>query len=107
MACTGRPGSFVWTHNEVEMQLRLTLDYKVSKLQESVDWESCQSKYMDITNSFRAQYPRELTDDFPHDAVTISMTQVTTKLKCIRGKYRWAVDTGRRSGQGQGSHAVV
>ena len=91
----------MWTNNEVVMLLRLTLDYKASKLQESVDWESCQSKYTDITTSFRAHYPRELTEDFPHVAMTISETQITTKLKCFRGKYRWAVDTGRRSGQGQ------
>ena len=39
----------VWTDNEVEMLLRLTLDFKVGKLQESVDWESCQSNYTDIT----------------------------------------------------------
>ncbi|XP_030266336.1 uncharacterized protein LOC115577601 [Sparus aurata] len=51
--------------------------------------------------SLRAQYQRELTEDFPHDAMTISKTQVTTKLKCIRGKYRRAVDTGRLSGQGR------
>ena len=32
----------MWTDNEVEMVLRLTLNYKVSKLQDSVDLESCQ-----------------------------------------------------------------
>ena len=85
MVCTGRTGFFVWTDNEVEMLLRLTLDYKASKFQESVDWESCQSKYTNITTSFRAQYPRELREDFPHDTMTISKTQVTTKLKCISG----------------------
>lgn len=37
----------------------------------------------------------------PHDAKKISKAQVTTKVKNIRVKYREAVDTGRRSGQGR------
>lgn len=78
------------------------LDYKSTKLQENVDWESCHSKYCDITDAFQAQYPRELTEkDFPHDASMVSKAQVTAKLKNIRRKYRHAVDTGRRSGQGR------
>ncbi|KAK0154840.1 hypothetical protein N1851_002846 [Merluccius polli] len=93
--------SFVWTDCEVELLLRLTLDYKANKLQENVDWESCQSKYLDLANAFRAQCPTEATEDFPHAATAVSKVQVTTKLKNICGKYRRAVDTGRRSGQGR------
>ncbi|KAK7177198.1 hypothetical protein R3I93_001242 [Phoxinus phoxinus] len=53
-------------------------------------------------DAFQAQYPRELTEkDFPHDASMVSKAQVTPKLKNIRSKYRHAVDTGRRSGQGR------
>lgn len=33
--------------NEVKLLLRLTLEYKASKLQENVVWESCQAKYSD------------------------------------------------------------
>ncbi|KAK0135754.1 hypothetical protein N1851_028378 [Merluccius polli] len=91
--------SFVWTDCEVELLLRLTLDYKANKLQENVDWESCQSKYLDLANAFRAQCPTKATEDFPHAATAVSKVQVTTKLKNIRGKYRRAMDTGRRSGQ--------
>ena len=35
MACARKPESFVWTGNEVKLLLRLTLDYKASKLQET------------------------------------------------------------------------
>ena len=37
MASAVRTESFVWTINEVELLLRLTLDYKESKLQERLD----------------------------------------------------------------------
>jgi len=51
-ATRARVDSFVWT----ELLLRVTLDYKSTKLQENVDWESCQSKYSDIMEAFQAQY---------------------------------------------------
>ena len=87
--------SFVGTDCEVELLLRLPLNYKANKLQENVDWELCQSKYLDLANAFRAQCPTEATEDFPHAATAVSKVQVTTKLKNICGKYRRAVDTGR------------
>ena len=37
MASARKPESFVWTDNEVELLLRLTLNYKESKLQERLD----------------------------------------------------------------------
>ena len=37
MPSARKPESFVWTGNEVELLLRLTLDYKASKLQESLN----------------------------------------------------------------------
>lgn len=101
-----RKETFVWTDDEVELLLGVTLDYKATRLQENVDWESCQTKYSDIFDAFHAQYRRRPTDkDFPHDVNAITKaqitTQITTKIKNIRGKYRKAVDTGRRSGQGR------
>ncbi|XP_076144085.1 uncharacterized protein LOC143126047 [Alosa pseudoharengus] len=101
MAGVKKSESFVWTDSEVKRLLRLTLNYKASKLQENIDWESCQSKYVDLTNAFRAQWPTEATEDFAHAATALTKGQVTTKLKNIRSKYRQAVDTGRRSGQGR------
>ena len=40
---------------------------------------SCQSKYMDLTSTFHAQYPRKSTKDLPNDAMDISKNQVTAK----------------------------
>ena len=61
--------SFVWTDCKVELLLRLTLDYKANKLQQNVDsCQSCQSKYLDLANAFRAQCPTEATEDFPRAA---------------------------------------
>lgn len=97
-----RVESFVWTDDEVELLLRVTLEYKSTKLTENVDWETCVSKYSDIMDAFQAQYPREPTEkDFPHAANMLSKAQVTTKLKSIRCKYRQAMDAGRRNGQGR------
>ncbi|XP_034079362.1 uncharacterized protein si:ch211-174j14.2 [Gymnodraco acuticeps] len=93
---------FSWTDDEVELLLRVTLDYKSTKIQENVDWESYKSKYSDIEDLFQAQYPKTDTEkDFPHGVGAITKAQLSAKLKQIRMKYRHAVDTGRRSGQGR------
>ncbi|XP_010765624.1 uncharacterized protein [Notothenia coriiceps] len=93
---------FSWTDDEVELLLHVTLDYKTTKLQENLDWESCKPKYSEIGDLFQAQYPRTPTEkDFPHDKGSITQGQLTAKLKQIRIKYRQAVDLGRRSGQGR------
>ncbi|CAL9702249.1 unnamed protein product [Knipowitschia caucasica] len=98
---SGRAGTtLVWTDDEVELLLRVTLDYKTNKLQESVDWETCMSKY--IMSAFHEQYPRDSPDrEFPHDSTAITKGHLTAKIKNIRGKYRQAVDSGRRSGHGR------
>ena len=49
--------NFVWSDEEVELLLQTTLNYKTSKAQQGIDWESCQSKYTDIWTSFIEQYP--------------------------------------------------
>ncbi|CAN9504427.1 unnamed protein product [Ophioblennius macclurei] len=95
--------TLVWTDDEVELLLRVTLDYKNTKSQENIYWESCQSKYYDIYREYVEQYPacsQENGKDFPHESV-ITKAQVTSKLKCVRGKYRQAVDSGRRNGHGR------
>ncbi|XP_060754292.1 uncharacterized protein LOC132865807 [Neoarius graeffei] len=97
-----RVEAFMWTDSEVELLLRVTLDYKTTKLQENVDWESCHSKYSDIMEAFQAQYPQSpVEQDFPHDAKSVTKPQVSSKLKSIRTKYRRAVETGRRRGLGR------
>lgn len=92
---------FEWTDNEVELLLRVTLEYKRSRLRENIDWESCPTKYSDIASAFQAQYPRGEDRDSPHDAKTISKSQITAKVKSIRNKYKKAVAAGRRRCHGR------
>ena len=95
---------FVWSDDEAELLLNVTNDYKVTKVSESIDWESVRSKYKDIFDLFVASLPEENTDitrDFPHKKEEIKLSHVTSKLKGIRLKFRQAVDSGRRSGHGR------
>ncbi|KAE8289467.1 hypothetical protein D5F01_LYC11168 [Larimichthys crocea] len=50
---------------------------------------------------FLKKYPSETNEEFPHVKEDITQANLTTKMKAIRGKYRNAVDTGRRSGHGR------
>ena len=43
--------------NEVEFWFSSTMRHKTSKEIESMDWESCQSKYQDIHEKFVEHYP--------------------------------------------------
>ena len=99
--------TFVWTDDETELLLKVTLEYKVSKTAENVDWESVRSKYTDIWELMLAQLPstpeaaKELGKDYPHKKEDITKQVLTSKVKGIRLKYRQAVDCGRRSGHGR------
>ena len=99
--------AFVWTDDEVELLLSVVNDYKVSKAMVNTDWESCQSKYTDILELFKQQYPSSkeaaarLGKVYPHNADVLSKAIITTKMKAIRVKYRHAVDSGRKSGHGR------
>lgn len=95
------PSSFVWTDKEAELLLNVILEYKVQKTQENIDWESCQSKYVDLMALFLEQYPAENSNDFPHERSELTRAILTTKIKAVRSKYRQAVDNGRRSGYGR------
>ena len=85
----------------------MTLDYKVSKTAECVDWETVHSKYDDIWELLKEQLPlspeaaTEMGKDYPHKKEEITKQVVTSKLKGIRLKYHQAVDSGRRSGHGR------
>lgn len=39
----------LWTDDEVQLLLRVTLNYKTTECQENNDWESCRSTYVKIT----------------------------------------------------------
>lgn len=97
---------FSWTDDEVELLLRVTIDYKTAKMMENVDWESVQTKYQDILDKYLAQYPSPedaaaLGKDYPHSKEDMNKTILTSKMKSVRQKYRKAVDTGKRSGHGR------
>ncbi|XP_012729945.2 uncharacterized protein LOC105934485 [Fundulus heteroclitus] len=95
---------FIWTDDEVQLLLEVTLNYKTTKSQENVDWESCQSKYADIYKDYLEQYPVNGVaegKDFPHGKSAITKAQVISKLKAVRGKYKQALDSGRRRGHGR------
>jgi len=47
------PSMFSWTDNEVDLLLKVTKKYKVSKTAEIVDWESVQKKSSDILDQFK------------------------------------------------------
>ncbi|XP_041818619.1 uncharacterized protein LOC121624787 [Chelmon rostratus] len=95
------PSSFVWTDSETELLLNTILEYKLQKTQENIDWDSCQSKYLDILALFLEHYPAESSNDFPHERGELTRSILTTKIKAVRSKYRLAVDNGRRSGFGR------
>ncbi|KAL2095637.1 hypothetical protein ACEWY4_007785 [Coilia grayii] len=95
---------FAWMDDEVELLLRVTSEYKSQKALESVDWETCVTKYGDILRRFVSEYPFSTVredKDFPHKEEEITKSALTTKLKAIRIKYRQAVDAGKRSGHGR------
>ena len=46
---------FTWTDDEVELLLKVTIDYKVSETAEDVYWESVQRKYSDTLDRFREE----------------------------------------------------
>ena len=104
---TEKEPAFVWTDDETELLLKVTLEYKVSKAANSIDWESVRSKYADIWKLMRTQLPtspetaEELGKDYPHTSDEVTKQVVTSKLKGIRLKYRLAVDSGKRSGHGR------
>jgi hypothetical protein len=99
---------FTWTDDESELLLNLILQYKTEKSLDSIDWESIRSKYNDIHERFVAYLQSiaegetpALDKEYPHRPEEISRGIVTLKLKGICGRYRKAVDTGRKSGQGR------
>ena len=98
--------NFIWSDDEVELLLNVVLEYKTARTMENVDWETCQTKYTDILDLFRAQYPskenaEEIGKEFPHESEEINKAILTNKLKAIRIKFRAAVDRGRKSGHGR------
>ncbi|XP_062410311.1 uncharacterized protein LOC134100863 [Sardina pilchardus] len=101
-----RTKSLVWTDDEVQLLLNITLDYKLSREAENVNWESSHRKYWDILQRFLDNYPSPDAASatgkyFPHKKKDITKGQLMTKLKVIRGKYRQAADAGQKNRHGR------
>ena len=52
-----KPDVFVWTDDEVQLLLKVTLEYTTSKAIEIVDWESIQNKYTEILTILKERLP--------------------------------------------------
>ena len=95
---------FQWTDDEAELLLNVAYEYKVKKSAENIDWESVRSKYDDIFSLMQEHLPDSVEEeggngkDYPHSKQELTKA---TKLKNIRLKFRQAVDSGRRSGNGR------
>ena len=98
---------FKWTDDEAELLLNVTHNCKVSKISENVDWESVKSKYDDILTLMKEELPasadeaKEMCKDYPHTKEELTKKILSAKVKAIRGKFREAVDSGRKSGHGR------
>ncbi len=62
---------FAWTDDEVELLLKVTSEYKEAMAMQNIDWESLHTKYSDILERYKEQYPLSeealaTGKDFPH-----------------------------------------
>ena len=97
---------FVWTDEQIELLFETVLAYKVTCEYEGICWESVKAKYQKIMKIYVERYPtasEENTTDFPRASTPELLTKqrIAAKLKRIRGSYKTAVDSGRRSGGGR------
>ena len=69
--------SFIWSDDEAELLLDVTLEYCVRQTAKGVDWESVQTKYGDIAHKLRlvihkSRETGELEIDYPHAPAEIA-----------------------------------
>ena len=100
-----RKAEFVWTDAEIELHLETVLAYKATSEYEGICWESVKAKYQKIMEIYVERYPianKENTTDFPRASTPelLAKERIAAKLKRIRGGYKKAVNSGRRSGGG-------
>ena len=55
----GKPESFIWIDDELELLLKVTEEYKVKQTAENVDWESCQSILTFLNSSYHSIHPQK------------------------------------------------
>ena len=91
---------FKWTEEEMALLLKAVHDYKTAKLANGQDWDTIRSKYEDVKEIFKALYPEEESEEFPHSKNKDEFTKERLAAK-IKTSFRKAVDSGRRSGGGR------
>ena len=78
---------FIWSDEETALLLKITLEYKTSRLADGQDWETVRSKYEDLYKKFIAAYPNEEEEieAFPRGQMKCDLTRerVSQKLKKI------------------------
>ena len=89
---TASAEKFAWSDEEMEALLEATIEYKVTKESQSLDWETVRTKYDDIAKIYAENNSNRKK---------IDTTRVAAKMKTIRKKYKDAIDAGRRSGGGR------
>ena len=74
---------FLWADDEVQLLLKVTNEYQVSKTAENVDWESIQKKYSEILDRYKDELEKASGSrkDYPHKGEEITKQCLTNKLK--------------------------
>jgi len=96
-----KENTVVWTDDEIQLLLETVRDFKSEQAYESIDWESIKTKYEKITENFVKNLPKEKTSEYPHIPDQFTKDKISSKIKAVRGKYRKALDSGRKSGGGR------
>lgn len=99
--------AFSWTDEECALLLHVIIDYKASKSAQGLDWDTIKNKYEEITARLQDRYPKENSgvsaEEFPNcaDPTVLRKDRIMAKVKRVKGNFRKAVDSARRSGGGR------
>ena len=94
---------FCWTDDEVQLLLEVCYELKAESDYEGVNFESKRTKYELVKDRFCEQYPFVADEQYPrtNDLNSITKERVSVKIKSIRGNFKKAVDSGKKSGGGR------
>ena len=88
-----------WTDDKVELLQVVVRVYSSQKDYKGLEWESVKSKYEDIRKDFVTLYDQQ--DGLPHNLSLFIREGIANKIKDIRKKYKKAVNSGKKSGDGR------
>ena len=91
---------FSWTDDEVQLLLEVCYELKAESDYEGINFESKRNKYDLVKERFCEQYPTVADDQYQrsNDLNSITKERVSAKIKSIRGNFKKAVDSGKKSG---------